>query len=94
MVGGVTGFVVGILSSIPEAAGELRKVIVNARETVVGYTVYEYDEKGRIKFMKLYPPVEHAEELVKTEFMYSGDNDLPVKTEVTSLVEKKVRMIR
>ena len=44
--------------------------------------------------MKLYPPAEHAEELVKTEFFYAGDSDVPDRTEVTSLVEKKVRMIR
>ena len=94
VIAGVTGFVVGIVSSIPEAAGELRKVIVNARETVVGFTTYDYDERGRIRYMKLYPPMEHAEELVKTEFLYSGDGEVPVKTEVTSLVEKKVRMIR
>ena len=93
VIGGVTGFVVGIVSSIPEAASELRRVIVNAREMVMGYTLYEYDEKGRIRFMKLYPPEEHAEELVTTEFHYAGDSDIPSKTEVTSLVEKKMRMI-
>ncbi len=94
VIGGVTGFVVGIVSSIPETATELRHLVVNARETVTGYTAYEYDEKGRIRFMKLYPPDEHAVELVKTEFFYAGDGDIPDKTEVTSLVEKKVRMIR
>ncbi|MGE5173815.1 MAG: hypothetical protein ACM3MD_08300 [Betaproteobacteria bacterium] len=67
---------------------------MNAREVVTGYTAYEYDEKGRIRFMKLYPPDEHAVELVKTEFFCTGNGDVPDKTEVTSLVEKKVRMIR
>jgi hypothetical protein len=94
VIGGVAGFVVGIVSSIPETATELKRVIVNARETVIGYTVYEYDEKGRIRFMKMYPPEEHAEELVRTEYQYSGDSDTPSKTEVTSQVEKKTRMIR
>jgi hypothetical protein len=93
VIGGITGFAVGVLSSIPETASELRKVIVNARETLVGYTVYEYDEKGRIKFMKMYPPAEHAEELVYTEFHYSGESDVPSKTEVTSRVEHKKRMV-
>jgi hypothetical protein len=93
VIGGITGFAVGVLSSIPETASELRKVIVNARETVVGYTVYEYDEKGRIKFMKMYPPAEHAEELVFTEFHYVGEGDVPSKTEVTSRVEHKIRMV-
>ena len=93
VIGGITGFAVGILSSIPETASELRKVIVNTRETVVGFTVYEYDEKGRIKFMKMYPPAEHADELVYTEFHYSGEGDVPSKTEVTSRVEHKTRMV-
>ena len=89
----MTGFVVGIVSSIPETAIELRRVIVNAQEMVMGYTLYEYDEKGRIRSMKLYPPVEHAEELVNTEFHYAGESDVPSKTEVTSRVEHKKRMV-
>ena len=93
VIGGVTGFVVGIVSSIPETAIELRRVIVNAQEMVMGYTLYEYDEKGRIRFMKLYPPEEHAEELVYTEFHYAGESDVPSKTEVTSRVEHKTRMV-
>jgi hypothetical protein len=94
VIGGVTGFVVGLVASIPETAGELIHVIVNARERVIAYTIYEYDEKGRIKFMKLYPPDGHAEELVKTVFYYTGDSDVPSRTDVTSRVEKKVRTIQ
>jgi hypothetical protein len=45
VIGGVTGFIVGLVSSIPETATELRRVIVNARETMIGYTLYEYDER-------------------------------------------------
>jgi hypothetical protein len=44
--------------------------------------------------MKLYPPAEHAQELVKTEFHYAGDRGEPYKTEVTSLIEKSVRVIQ
>jgi hypothetical protein len=89
-----TGFVVGLVASVPAAVEELRNVVVNARETVIGYTVYEYDEKNRIKFMKLFPPVEHAEALVKTEFFYEGESAAPYQAEVTSVIEKKVRLIR
>jgi hypothetical protein len=94
VIGGLTGFVVGLVASIPEAAGELKHVIINAQERVITYTVYEYDEKGRIKFMKLYPPEEHAEELVRTVFYYTRDSDVPSRTDVTSRVEKKVRTIQ
>ncbi len=94
VIGGVTGFVVGIVSSIPETATELKRVIVNARETVIGYTLYEYDEKGRIRFMKMYSSAQHDKELVKTEFFYEGAERDPLKTEVTSLVEKKIRLIQ
>lgn len=94
VIGGVSGFVVGVVASIPATAAELGRVIVNARETVISRTVYEYDERGRIRFMKLYPPEEHAAELVKTEFTYAGDNDTPVRTDVRSLVENTVRTIR
>jgi hypothetical protein len=93
VIGGVTGFVVGIVSSVPETATELRRVIVNARETVIGYTLYEYDEKGRIRFMKMHSPTRNDAELVKTEFLYEGENSDPLRTEVTSIPEKKVRII-
>jgi hypothetical protein len=93
IIGGVSGFVVGIVSSIPETAGELRRVIVNSREMVMGYTVYEYDETGRIRYMKLYPPEEHTGELVKTEFHYAEESSVPSKTEVTSRVEHMIRVV-
>ncbi len=89
----VTGFVVGVLASIPETAVELKKIVVNARETITGYTEYSYDERGRIKFMNLYPPAEHADALVKTQFVYQGDGQEPVRTVVTSVAERKVRTI-
>jgi hypothetical protein len=89
-----TGFIVGVIASIPETAIELKRVIVNARETVIGYRSYAYDERGRIRFIKLYPPEEHADALVKTEFFYEGEGDVPARTEVTSVAEKKVRVVR
>ncbi len=89
----VTGFVVGVIASIPATAVELKNIVVNARETITDYTEYSYDERGRIKFMKLYPPAEHAEELVKTQFLYEGDGEAPVRTVVMSVAEKKVRTI-
>ncbi len=89
----VTGFVVGVLASIPETAVELKNVIVNASETVIGRREYLYDERGRIKFMNLYPPAEHAEALVKTQFIYEGDGATPTRTEVLSVAERKMRTI-
>ncbi len=89
----VTGFVVGVLASIPETAAELKNIVVNARETVLGRREYIYDERGRIKFMNLYPPAEHAEALVKTQFIYEGYGETPIRTEVISVAERKVRTI-
>jgi hypothetical protein len=92
--GGVVGFAVGVVESIPEAAAELKKVIVNAREHVVSYTRYEYDTQGRIAFMRMYAPGDTPVELVRTEYFYSGIEALPSKTVVTSYPENKVRTIR
>ncbi len=89
----VTGFVVGVLAGIPATASELKKVLVNARETVTGRAEYSYDERGRIRFMKIYPPAEHASALVTTEFLYRGDGETPIRTIVTSAAEKKVRTL-
>ncbi len=93
VIGGVTGFVIGVAESIPKTAAELRKIIVNRREIVVGNTLYEYDEKGRLKFMVLYPSAEQATELVRTEFLYNGMNRDPFRTEVKSEPEQKIRVI-
>ncbi len=92
-VGSVVGFAVGVATSIPEAAAELKKVIVNARENVVSYTRYEYDEQGRIASMRMYAPGDSPVELVRTDYSYSGAEALPLKTVVTSYPEDKVRTI-
>jgi len=91
---GATGFVVGLVAAVPETTDELKHVIVNARAAVAGYTTYEYDEIGRIRFMTIYPPGLQASELVKTEFFYSEKTREHYKTEVTSVAEKKVGVIK
>jgi len=92
-IGSVVGFAVGVAASIPEAAAELKKVIVSARETVVSYTRYAYDEQGRIASMRMYAPGDKPVELVRTEYFYSGAEALPSKTVVTSYPENKVRIL-
>jgi hypothetical protein len=92
-VGGVVGFAVGVVESIPEAAAELKKVIVNARESVVSTTRYAYDEQGRIASMRMYAPGDRPVEIVHTEYSYSGADALPFRTVVTSYPENKVRTI-
>jgi len=88
-----TGFVVGVLASIPATARELKRVIIGTREVATGYRTYAFDDQRRIRFMKLYPPNEHAEALVRTEYFYEGDGDVPVRTEVTSVPEDRVRKV-
>jgi len=92
-VGGVVGFAVGVAASIPEAAAEMKKVIVNAQENVVSFTRYKYDEQNRIASMRMYAPGERPVELVRTDYFYSGTEALPSKTVVTSYPENKVRTI-
>ena len=92
-IGSVVGFAVGVAASIPEAAAELKKVVVNARETVVSYTRYAYDGQGRISSMRMYAPGDRPVELVRTAYFYSGAEALPSKTVVTSYPEDKVRTI-
>jgi hypothetical protein len=68
-------------------------IIVNPREKFVRYTDYENDERDRIRFMKMFLPEENVEELVRTRFYYSADSYVLYKTDVISLLEKKVRLI-
>ena len=88
-----TGFVVGVLACIPEVAKELKDVIVSTGEAMTGYRDYTYDDQGRIRFMRLYPPEEHGDLLVLTEFFYEGPGREPARTMVTSSAEKKVRQL-
>ncbi len=94
VIGGVTGFVIGIAESIPQTAAELRKGIVNRREIVVANTQYTYDEDGRLKTMVLHPSAERTKELVRTEFLYDGLNRDPYRTEIISSPEQKIRVIQ
>jgi hypothetical protein len=93
VIGGVAGFVVGVASSVPVTANELKRVIVNSREMLIGYAVYGYDERDRIKYLMAYPPEEHAKEIIRTEYFYSGESRDPYQTEVTSPPERKRRIL-
>lgn len=92
-VGGIVGFAVGVVASIPEAAAELKKVIVNARETIVSYTHYDYDARIRISLMRMYVPGDPPREVVRTKFYYENDGAKPLKAEVTSFPERIIRTI-
>jgi hypothetical protein len=94
VIGGVTGFIVEALSSMPAATPELKRMVVNEREKVIDATGYEYDEKVRIKYLKMYPPAEQAVEMARSEFFYAEGGIDPYKTEVTSEIEKKMRTIQ
>jgi YD repeat-containing protein len=93
VIGGISGFVVGLVASIPETAVELRHLVVGAHETATSFTRYEYDLLGRLTTMRMFVP-QNDREVVKTAFSYHGNEGDPYKTEVTSYVENKVRTIR
>lgn len=92
VAGGVAGFIVGLAKTTPESAQVIKGLILEKKETLISYTIYEYDEKERLKGMKMYSPSELPAELVKTEFFYKDDTT-PYKAEVTSHPENKVRTI-
>jgi hypothetical protein len=92
VVGGAGGFVVGLAKSAPSGWAETEKVVLRAQESIVTYTEYEYNALGQLSHMTMYEP-ETRESVVKTDFYYEGDKNVPVATYVTSYPEHKVRVI-
>jgi hypothetical protein len=93
VVGSVSGFVVGLIASIPVTASELKNLVIDTQETMTSYTGYEYDTRGRLAMMRMHLPDAVDTEVVMTVFFYKDGARDPEKTEVTSYVENKVRTI-
>jgi hypothetical protein len=93
VVGTAAGFVIGIGASIPVALQEVGTLMAD-NEALLGFSEYAYDERGRIRSMRIFQPDEMQRELVKTEFNYRGDDTAPFETSVYSRPEDKIRTIR
>lgn len=93
VIGGVSGFVIGLVACIPETAVEVKNLIVNTQEVIMSHTYYEYDKLNRLTTMKMYLPAERETEAVRTVFYYKDSESDPEKTEVKSFVEHTVRTI-
>jgi hypothetical protein len=65
---------------------------LRAQESIVTYTEHEYNALGQLSHMIMYEP-ETRVPIVKTDFYYEDDRNIPVATYVTSYPENKVRVI-
>ncbi len=92
VVGGAGGFVVGLAKSAPSGWAETEKIVLRAQESIVTYTEYEYNELGQLSHMTMYEP-ETRVSIVKTDFYYEDDRNIPAAAYVTSYPENKVRVI-
>lgn len=93
IIGGACGFVIGVVSSIPEAAGEMKNLMVSSKEKLISFTRYEYDARDRLMRMKMYAPSDPPTEVVRTDFFYKEENTAPFKTEITSYPDNQVRTL-
>jgi YD repeat-containing protein len=92
IVGGVTGFVIGTWAIMPEAMEDIKKLLTST-ETLISFMEYEYDAQGRLILMKMLQPDEKPRELVRTEFLYTKDERIPLQTKIISYPENKIRTI-
>lgn len=92
VVMGATGFVVGVVAGVISAGEELRHAVLRPQDAVMSATVYEYDQRGRLKRLRMFLPDEKTE-VVRTEYFYSDGEPAPVKAESKSYPEDKVRTI-
>jgi hypothetical protein len=94
VLGSAGGFVVGVVASVPQAARELRQAVISKEETLVSYTVFEYDGAGRISAYSTYAAGMSPSEIVRAGFFYKGASSVPARADVTSRPEGTVRTIR
>lgn len=92
-VGAMGGFVIGVVDGIRHTALELGKIGLHGNEQVVTCTFYHYDSQNRLVLMRMLSP-DRKQELVRTEFVYEGDAEAPVRTTVKSRAEGKERDVR
>lgn len=60
---------------------------------MIGYFAYAFDDQGRIRYMKLYPPDELSDIRVTTRYVYERARSVPIRAGVTSVPEGKVRQV-
>jgi hypothetical protein len=92
VVGTAGGFVVGLAASTPSVFEETQKSILRAQETIVTYTEYEYNYLGQLREMIMYGP-DTREPIVRTDFYYEDDRNIPIQANIRSYLENKVRVI-
>lgn len=92
VVGTAGGFVVGLAASTPSAFEEAQKSILRAQEAIVTYTEYEYNDLGQLREMVMYGP-DTREPIVRTDFYYEDDRNIPIQANIRSYAENKVRVI-
>lgn len=86
------GFIVGVVAGMVSAGEELRCAVIGPRELVLSSTVYEYDQQGRLKRLRMFLPDEKTE-VVRTEYVYADGELVPGKAESRSYPEDTVRTI-
>ena len=92
VIGAVGGSAVGLTEGMGLSAQELSKRLSGTRERMVAYTAYSYDARDRLVLARLYA-VEGGKELARTEYRYSGDADVPTRTEITNLQDGKTKVL-
>lgn len=92
VVGTAGGFVVGLAASTPSAFEETQKSVLRAQEAIVTYTEYEYNDLRQLRQMVMYGP-DTREPIVRTDFYYEDDRNIPIQANIRSYAENKVRVI-
>lgn len=78
---------------VPSAIKEMSRLVLSKKETVLGFSSYEYDEQGRLSRMRTFAPDGVPTELVSTDYFYEGESAVP-HARVTSRPEKRTRTVR
>lgn len=93
VVGTAGGFVIGLFACIPSAAQEIGLILIDKQEVLISYARYEYDDLGRLSYMRTFHPSKLPIEVVTTEFLYVGKELVPSETRVISHPEGIIRTV-
>jgi hypothetical protein len=84
MVGTAVGLVVGFVKSVPVMAEQIKLLVLESDETLLGYSEYEYDSSRRLSLVRRHSAGGSRDYIVSTKYSYEDSSDVPVSSETSS----------
>jgi hypothetical protein len=84
ITGTAIGLVVGIVKGAKATAEQMHLLVLRSDETLLGYSVYEYDSLGRLGVVMSHSPQGDYDHVITTKYGYEDRSDVPASSETFS----------